>query len=138
MNNYAEQPLSMGLVLPSGGRITVEVRLVYEACDPIAAHMVFHPGTDHSVTWTFARDLLAQGLARPNGEGDVRIWPTGSGPDAELNLALSSPHGTALLTAPLPVVAHWLDRTYRLVPAGHEADGFDVDAELSDLLSGTC
>ncbi|WP_030181552.1 SsgA family sporulation/cell division regulator, partial [Streptomyces sp. NRRL S-813] len=137
MNDYADQPLRMRLVLPSDERIIVRARLVYETCDPFAAHIVFHPGSDHSVTRSLARDLLAQGLSQPSGEGDVHIWPTGSGPDAELHLALYSPHGTARLTAPLPVVAQWLNRTYWLVPAGHEADGFDVDAELSQLLSGT-
>lgn len=35
------------------------------------------------------------------------------------------------------MVEQWLERTFRLVPAGHEADNFDVDAELSQLLHGT-
>ncbi|MEV7395396.1 SsgA family sporulation/cell division regulator, partial [Streptomyces sp. NPDC091215] len=63
--------------------------------------------------------------------------PTGSGTDAELNLVLSSPSGVARLTAQLSAVAQWLERTYGLVPAGHETNSFDVDAELSRLLHGT-
>jgi hypothetical protein len=60
----------------------------------------------------------------------------GAGPDAVLNLALSSPHGDARLRARLPAVAEWLKRTYFLIPAGREGDELDVDAELSRLLYG--
>ena len=137
MANYADQTRYMGLVLAPDERIMVPTRLVYGAHDPFAVHIVFDPGTERSVSGILARDLLAQGLFRPSGQGDVHIWPTGSGPGAELNLALSSPHGFARLTSPLPLVARWLERTYRLVPSGTEADGFDVDAELSRLLHDT-
>ncbi|MEU0822812.1 SsgA family sporulation/cell division regulator [Streptomyces mirabilis] len=84
-----------------------------------------------------SRDLLAQGTLRPSGEGDVRHWPTHTGPDAVLNLVLSPPHGAAHLTASLSVVTHWLERTYHLVPSGREGDGIDLNAELSRLLHGT-
>ncbi|WP_179382200.1 SsgA family sporulation/cell division regulator [Streptomyces sp. SA15] len=97
---------------------------------------VFHTDTDRSVPWVLARDLPAQGLLRPSGQGDVHIWPVGHGPDAEPNIALSSPQGTARLTAPLATVAQWLQRTYQSVPAGREADGLDVDGELARLLHG--
>lgn len=67
----------------------------------------------------------------------MHVWPVGAGPGAELNIALLSPQGTARCTAPLPVVAQWLERTYRLMPAGQESDALDLDAELSRLLHGT-
>ncbi|NMI54286.1 SsgA family sporulation/cell division regulator [Streptomyces sp. RLB3-17] len=134
---YSDQMLYMGLVRALDERIVVPTRLVYEAHDPFAVRIVFHPGVDHSVQWIVARDLLVQGLSQPSGQGDVQIWPTGSGLGAELNLSLSSESGVAWLTAPFPVVEQWLERTFRLVPAGHEADNFDVDAELSQLLHGT-
>ncbi|MFD7379400.1 SsgA family sporulation/cell division regulator [Streptomyces mirabilis] len=93
--------------------------------------------TDEPVAWAFDRDLLAQGILRPSGEGDVRHWPTHTGPDAVLSLVLSPPHGAAHLTASLAVVTHWLERTYHLVPSGREGDGIDLNAELSRLLHGT-
>ncbi|WP_409474432.1 SsgA family sporulation/cell division regulator [Streptomyces sp. HC307] len=137
MADYVDQMLYMGLALAPDERIAVPTRLSYEAHDPFAVHIVFHPGTDRSVIWILARDLLVEGLFRPSGQGDVRVRPKGSGSDAELHLALSSPHGAARLTAPLPEVAQWLERTFCVVPAGHEADGLDWDAELSRLLPGT-
>ncbi|MGP4091948.1 SsgA family sporulation/cell division regulator [Streptomyces sp. KR55] len=131
-----DEPLYMELVLTAEERMTVPTQLRYEPHDPFAVCLDFHVGTDLSVPWFMARDLLAEGLYRPTGQGDVRVWPTGSGPDAELNLALSSPHGTARLIAPLPVVAQLLRRAYQMVPAGRETERLDLDAELSRLLHG--
>ncbi|MFJ9360260.1 SsgA family sporulation/cell division regulator [Streptomyces mirabilis] len=115
----------------------VPTRLLYEPHDPYAVHIVFYADTDEPVAWALDRDLLAQGTLRPSGEGDVRHWPTHTGPDAVLNLVLSPPHGAAHLTASLSVVTHWLERTYHLVPSGREGDGIDLNAELSRLLHGT-
>jgi hypothetical protein len=115
----------------------VPTRLLYEPHDPYAVHIVFYADTDEPVTWAFDRDLLAQGILRPSGEGDVRLWPTRTGPDAVLNLALSPPHGAAHLTASLSVVTQWLERTYHLAPSGREGDGIDLNAELARLLHGT-
>ncbi|MFG1667767.1 SsgA family sporulation/cell division regulator [Streptomyces sp. Y7] len=129
--------LDTKLLLTSGGRITVRTRLVYDTRNPFAVSLVFHADTDSPTLWVMARDLLAQGLRRPNGQGDVRVWPTGSGLDAELNLVLASPHGTARLTAPHQAVARWLEHTYRLVPAGRESGHFDLENELRRLLHGT-
>ncbi|MFJ9711727.1 SsgA family sporulation/cell division regulator [Streptomyces sp. NPDC101234] len=128
--------LHMELVLPSGERLPVPTLLHYSAEDPFAAVFVFYTGADHQVRWVLDRDMLAKGLRRPTGRGDVRLRPTGSGPDAELGLTLSSPHGRAQLAAPLRAIAQWLGRTYESVPSGQEAEGLDVDAELSRLLHG--
>ncbi|MFB6784994.1 SsgA family sporulation/cell division regulator [Streptomyces sp. NPDC002596] len=134
MPDHVDQTLHMELVLPSGEHLAVPTRLHYATQDPFAAIIVFQTDTVHQVSWALARETLAEGLNRPTGQGDVHVWPVGSGRDAELNLALSSSHGTAWLTAPLPVVAQWLGRTYHLVPAGQEVSGLDMDAELSQLL----
>ncbi|MEV7189878.1 SsgA family sporulation/cell division regulator [Kitasatospora sp. NPDC093102] len=137
MNGCADQMLDMELLLPSGEPVTLPTLLSYRSYDPLAVHIVFHTDADGRVPWVFARDLLAQGLHRPSGQGDVQVWPGAVGHEEVLNLALSSPEGTAWLRAPLHVVAQWLERTHRLVPAGREADGYDLDAELSCLLPGT-
>src|SRR5690606_17881999 len=132
-NCVMDQMLYMQLVTASG-RIAVPTHLMYRADDPFAVHIVFPIDTDPEVPWLISRDLLSQGFTQQSGEGDVRIWPTGSGPDAELNFVLSPPLGAAVLTASLPAVQQWLEGTYALVPSGHEADCFDVDVELSRLL----
>lgn len=136
MTGRVDQTLDMELVLASGEAVSLRTRLSYRSYDPLAVHAHFRTDADDLVPWVFARDLLAQGLLRPSGQGDVQVWPGGAGPEAVLNLALSSPDGTAWLRAPLAEVAGWLERTYRLVPAGRETDGCDLDAELSRLLPG--
>jgi Streptomyces sporulation and cell division protein, SsgA len=96
--------------------------------------MAFHVGTDDPMEWIFARDLLAAGLDGEAGDGDVRVWPTVTAHRDVLNLSLSSPFGQAHFEAPLTALAGFLLRTYELVPAGHEAENFDVESELNDLL----
>ncbi|WP_030184944.1 SsgA family sporulation/cell division regulator [Streptomyces sp. NRRL S-813] len=134
--NYQSDQLDMALAVAPGEQLTVPARLEYDTDDPFAVSLVFHPGAAYSVTWVMARELLARGLFQPTGQGDVQIRPTGSGPEAELNVILSSPYGIALLYLPLAAVAIWLENTYQLVPEGHEADGLDIDAELARLLHG--
>ncbi|MBO1417367.1 SsgA family sporulation/cell division regulator [Streptomyces sp. FH025] len=85
----------MALLLPSGEPVTVPALLSYRTHDPLAVRIVFHTPTAGHVPWVFARDLLAQGLHRPSGHGDVQIWPTEAGHEKVLNLALTSPQGTA-------------------------------------------
>lgn len=137
MAYHLDKSLDMQLVLTSHEHVTVPARLRYGSDDPYAVTFAFHTGTESPVTWTFARDLLADGLLRPTGDGDIRLWPSGAGRPAVLNLALSSPAGRARLAAPLRVVTDWLTHTYQLVPAGRETDDLDVEAELCRLLHGT-
>ncbi|MFB6815526.1 SsgA family sporulation/cell division regulator [Streptomyces sp. NPDC056347] len=137
MAYHLDQPLDMHLVLAPHEHVTVPARLRYRPNDPYAVSFAFRTGAESPVTWTFARDLLADGLLRLAGEGDVLLWPSGTGHHAVLNIALSSPAGRARLAAPLREVTDWLTRTYQLVPAGRETDDLDVEAELCRLLHGT-
>jgi len=86
------------------------------------------------VEWIFARDLLAVGLDRAAGEGDVRVWPSTAAHENVLNISLSSPFGQAHFEAPHTALAGFLLRTYEVVPAGREAEYADIDGELTDLL----
>ena len=78
--------------------------------------------------WIFARDLLADGLMTPEGDGDVLIWPSSPssartgrpGPLSVLNMKLSSPFGEAHFEAPAEAIANFLDRTYRIAQMGRE------------------
>lgn len=86
------------------------------------------------ISWTFSRELLADGLKHPAGYGDVRIWPWNSSGGRSVALALSSPDGYALFEAPRSVMETFLDRCYGCVPAGLEEQYVDIDSSLADLL----
>ncbi|MEU3106693.1 SsgA family sporulation/cell division regulator [Streptomyces albidoflavus] len=134
MNTVVERELELRLVLSPERSIAVPARLVYAAADPFAVSVTFHLGSQNPVHWTFARELLVEGVFRPCGHGDVRIWPSKVGGRNVLLMALSSPDGDALLQAPSVAVSAWLDRTLTLVPPGTEHERLEVDAGLARLL----
>ncbi|MFB7216750.1 SsgA family sporulation/cell division regulator [Streptomyces sp. NPDC056227] len=135
MHTVVERELELELVLSPERSIPVPARLTYRTEDPYAVHITFHIGSDFPVYWTFARDLLVEGVFRPCGHGDVRIWPARIERRNVLRMALSSPDGDALLEAPSSTVAAWVERTLRLVPPGTETERLGIDAALADLLA---
>ncbi|MEU0698008.1 SsgA family sporulation/cell division regulator [Streptomyces niveus] len=137
MHSVVERELELNLVLSPERTIPVPARLTYRTADPYAVHISFHIGSDTPVNWTFARELLVEGVFRPCGHGDVRIWPTKIDGRTVLCVALSSPDGDALLEAPSAAVSAWLERTLRLVPPGTETDRLGIDAGLELLLTPT-
>lgn len=89
-----------------------------------------------AVEWVFARDTLADGVDRPTGHGDVRVWPCAPrdlGRDV-VYLSLTSPDGRALLEAPAAELSAFLLRSYAAVPRGAETHHLDMDATLAALL----
>ncbi|MER5934564.1 SsgA family sporulation/cell division regulator [Streptomyces sp. NPDC002054] len=132
-----ERELELKLVLSPERSIAVPARLTYLTADPYAVHITFHAGSSAPVNWTFARELLVEGVFRPCGHGDVRIWPTKVDGRAVLCMALSSPDGDALLEAPAASVSTWLERTLRVVPPGSEAERLGLDEALAELLAPT-
>ncbi|MFK0255719.1 SsgA family sporulation/cell division regulator [Streptomyces sp. NPDC090445] len=132
-----ERELEVRLVLSPERSVPVPARLVYLADDPYAVHITFHTGSSTPVNWTFARELLVEGVFRPCGHGDVRIWPAKPEDRAVICLALTSPDGDALLQAPAGSVSAWLERTLRVVPPGTEAELLGLDAALAELLAPT-
>lgn len=132
-----EVDTSMRLVAPDFATLAVRASLRYDQRDPYAVHVVFHPDGDggESISWSFARELLATGLTEPSGIGDVRVWPWSTPRGEAIALALSSPDGNALFEVPRNVLTRFLRRTYGVVPRGREADHLDVDAALTRLLA---
>jgi hypothetical protein len=126
--------LSLSLVVPEHGAVPLVASVDYCADDPYAIKMSFHVGTDEPVEWIFGRELLAAGLERPSGEGDVQVWPDDAEGSDVLNIALSSPFGEARFEAPLSATAEFLTSTFGIIPAGSEGDFIDVDGELDELL----
>ncbi len=129
--------LHLRLVVPGAASLPVLADLDYDTSDPYAVKVSFHTGSASSgdvVQWTFARQLLTDGMAVPAGEGDVQVWPSSTAGSSVVCLSLSSPSGRALFEVPLTDLAEFLGRTYAAVPTGSEADFVDVDAELALLL----
>jgi Streptomyces sporulation and cell division protein, SsgA len=125
----------LDLVLVLGGDRAVEVptTLHYDTSAPYAVNATFRT-SDGDVTWVFGRDLLAEGLDSPSGEGDVAVWPSNLYGRAVVCVSLQSPTGSALLEGDAVQVRAFLEDTVRLVPFGTEGEQIDLDAELAALL----
>ncbi|MGW0515253.1 SsgA family sporulation/cell division regulator [Streptomyces olivaceoviridis] len=134
-HTVVERELELRLVLSPERSVPVPARLAYRSDDPYAVHIAFHIDSAHPVDWTFARDLLVEGVFRPCGDGDVRMWPAKADGRAVVLMALSSPDGDALLQAPVPQVSAWLERTLRAVPPGTEGGRLGIDDALDHLLA---
>ncbi|MER6527911.1 SsgA family sporulation/cell division regulator [Streptomyces sp. NPDC001508] len=130
-----ERELELKLVLSPERSVPVPARLSYRTDDPYAVHISFHINSEQPVDWTFARELLVEGVFRPCGDGDVRVWPTKANGRSVVLMALSSPDGEALLEAPTTLVSAWLERTLRMVPPGSEAEQLGLDDALHQLLA---
>ena len=130
-----ERELELKLILSPERAIPVPARLSYRTDDPYAVHIAFHVTSEHPVHWTFSRDLLVEGVFRPCGQGDVRVWPTKREGRSVVLMALSSPDGDALLEAPAAQVSAWLERTLRVVPPGAEGGQLGLDDALDQLLA---
>ncbi|GAB3655366.1 SsgA family sporulation/cell division regulator [Streptomyces sparsus] len=135
MHTAVERELELRLVLSPEHGVAVPARLSYRTDDPYAVHIAFHIGSPHPVHWTFSRDLLVEGVFRPSGHGDVRVWPTKADDRSVVCMALSSPDGDALLEAPVDAVSAWLERTLRAVPPGAESEQLCLDRAIGALLA---
>ena len=113
--------------------VPVKVELAYSVRDPFAVEASFRTGNSSAVVWVFARDLLADGLADPTGDGDVKVAPRPHDP-GRVELSLTSPSGQATFTACAGTLAEFLERTYDAVPPGTEYSWLDLDHALTDLL----
>jgi len=123
--------LEFALVVADADPIKVSAHLRYDVRDPFAVCVSFDAGAADRIEWTFARELLDQGLWQASGDGDVKVWPRGN----SVVVALCSPSGRAVLETPRQPVADFVTRTQRLVPSGQEAAFIDLDRELTALLS---
>lgn len=107
----------------------------FDPADPYAITMKLEARSG-SVTWTFARELLAEGLYEPAGDGDVQVWPCLSHHgEAIVIVELCSPDGTALLQTSSRAVQQFVDAIYRAVPAGCESAHLDIDSLVGRLLA---
>lgn len=113
-----------------GNETLVEVTWVYDARDPLAVSAVFTTSGGSPVVWTFARDLLVDGLEGPVGEGDVQVWPASDDDVALVCVALASPSGEAVVGFDAAEVEEFCRASLVRVPRGSE-----VVTGLDELIS---
>jgi hypothetical protein len=127
--------IAMHSVDALGGLHHLEAGFGYEPADPFAVTVTFRT-TYGDVAWTFARDLLVEGIDTPSGDGDVHVWPCD---DADgrpaVAIELESDDGELLVQAPRWAVRRFVAHTLRAVPLGTESALLDLDAVLDALLA---
>ncbi|MFE2970501.1 SsgA family sporulation/cell division regulator [Streptomyces sp. NPDC059340] len=124
------------LVVSHEMSLSMSMRLQCEPSDPYAVRAAFAVvGSDETVEWVIGRDLLADGLEGPAGEGDIRVWPAEERDVSDLYILLNPPDGTALLKAPAREIKTFLQETEAVVPRGAEPDRIDSDALLAHLIA---
>jgi Streptomyces sporulation and cell division protein, SsgA len=128
--------LTLELIDESGTGMPLAAELRYDTSDPYAVAALFQVG-DTMVRWVFSRDLLAEGLYEPAGDGDVHIWPyLDARGSAVVIVELSSPDGEALLQARSHEVSDFLAQTREIIPVGAEGRHLDLDEVVTALLAG--
>lgn len=126
--------LTLELIDATGEASRLDGELEYSSIDPFAVVAVFRAG-DNPIRWVFARDLLAEGLFAPVGDGDVHVWPClSSRAEAVVLIELRSPQGEALVQATSREVSDFLHHTFELVPRGTEDMRLDLDGAVLQLL----
>ncbi len=127
-SNVAEvaQMVSTTLV---GRTASVAARFTYRRDDPYAVWVVFSVG-DAQVCWTFARELLRDGLYAPAGQGDVLVAPAGAG---RVTLTLRSATGIAMLACDRGDLVEFVGQVYEMVPEGREITHSAIDRFLADI-----
>ncbi|MEU5591938.1 SsgA family sporulation/cell division regulator [Streptomyces sp. NPDC020298] len=124
--------------LQAGGteRCPVLAHLTYDADDPFAVTAVFAHDGRVLARWRLDREMLADGLDKPVGMGDVRFRPVATGPWHELRMDFFGDARTdggrhrAVVYAWAPAVAAFLRDTWEAVPPGKE------EVRVDDFLAG--
>ncbi|HEX6921073.1 MAG TPA: SsgA family sporulation/cell division regulator [Actinomycetes bacterium] len=135
MPSTVTRELTVQLVAPGDGSVSLPVVFHYDTEDPYAVHANFRTGQGDGVSWVFARELLTLGVNHPSGDGDVRVWPSWSAGAEVVFIGLTSPDGEALLQASTRELVDFLGRTYALCPQGQEREHLDVDRAIEALLA---
>ncbi|GAA3811550.1 SsgA family sporulation/cell division regulator [Streptomyces chiangmaiensis] len=134
---YPDLELNIGLTLAVACdlHVRVPVRFSYACADPYAVQVSFNITPDRVVHWTFARELLDQGMKAAVGLGDVRVAPIGPLLDQHFSIELQPPDGYARLEGPVAPIKAWIAKTHEAVPAGSETALVNIDRFLEELLA---
>lgn len=139
VNPFVHRTLVVQLQAGTADRFPVLAHLGYEAEDPFAVTAVFSHDGRVLARWRLDREMLADGLRRPVGVGDVRMRPVATGQWEELRLDFfgdpraGGGHHHAAVFAWAPAVAAFLRDTYAVVPPGRER--VRVDDFLAEVIA---
>lgn len=125
------------VVLAEDEGAVVAAELVYRPDDCLAVRLVLVGPDGMEVTWTFAWELLALGLMRPAGDGDITVRPVPD-PLAGVEVALGSP-SVARVWLPVADTADTADFVRRVRRrVGRDVGGIApaLDQELAAITSG--
>lgn len=134
MSAVIDQAVQARLIATAPRSRVIPAALRYDRSDPFAVRVVFPPDASldgREAVWTFARELLEEGMRRPSGTGDVHIWPCG--PRATV-LEFHTVDGLAMVQFNSRDLRRFLMRSYGTVPRGGESGHLDVDGDLAALL----
>ncbi|MCY0951970.1 SsgA family sporulation/cell division regulator [Streptomyces sp. H27-S2] len=127
--------ISVRLQAATGDVVPLLGRFSCDRADPYAVRARFVTRYAGLPSWCFDRQMPAEGLHRPVGEGDVAFRPQWT-PDGEaVRVELrDSPGGQgAILLLDARAMARFLDETYAVAAPGAETS--DADAFLDELLA---
>jgi sporulation and cell division protein SsgA len=131
-----DRSLVVELLDASGASTQLDAGLHYDLHDPFAVTAEFRSGVSR-ISWVFSRDLLAEGLFTPCGDGDVCIWPfVDPLGNAAVVIQLSAPDGEALLRARSSEVCEFIQASRQIVAPGTESELVDLDSVIANLLGG--
>ncbi|GGS69377.1 SsgA family sporulation/cell division regulator [Streptomyces griseoviridis] len=126
--------LTVVVSVPDQRGVPLPARLRYDREDPYAVRLSLGTHESRPVDWVFARDLLAEGLRRPAGVGDVLVFPRHRCLPDTLRIVLRRPGaGAALVELSASETGRFLRDTYALVPPGAEGTYADVEQGLAQL-----
>jgi hypothetical protein len=124
-------PLTLS-VSAATGDADLQAELRYDPRDPLAVTLAIGVECDQPVVWVFGRELLADGIDRPSGEGDITIEPAVAERKIQVTLATDC---LATMTADRDTVIEFLVDAFTAVPSGCEMDEVDMDAEIAGLFA---
>ncbi|MCZ1006217.1 SsgA family sporulation/cell division regulator [Streptomyces lydicus] len=134
MSSVIDQAVQARLIATAPRSQVIPASLRYDRADPFAVRLIFPPAASldgAEVTWTFARELLEEGLCEPAGAGDVQIWPYDT---HAVVVEFHAVGGMAVVQFEAQELRTFLTRSYRIVAKGEEARHLDVEADLVALL----
>lgn len=129
------QPTPLCVLEDGGGRLLLDGELSYDRHDPYAVTLVIS-GPAEPTSWTFARDLLSEGLEEPSGDGDVHVLPAESEDgDGLVLIELVGHQVDVLLAVNRSDVEDFVAMCHEMVPVGGESAYLDLDGALTAFLA---
>jgi hypothetical protein len=127
------RPATVWVGVPDELPAPLPAELHFNRTDPYAVRLSIGAPVGRPVDWVFARSLLADGLRRPSGAGDVLVIPRHRCRPGSLRIVLRSAAGLALIDIAESEVIAFLRRTFSLVPPGTESLHIDMDRAVAEL-----